>query len=879
MRAPSICLSFVAMLLLAASCAISQQGSQPSMDERFQRLDRDRDGKLTPQELPGEWFGRLDTNKDGVVTLGEAKAAMAAGSGPQAQPPAPATAAPPAPDFTIDDVLLTAPGDLLSDPEFNDEQHRVTYWDYSTPGNVKVYVGELDPKTGLFRNPSGRDYLIAEHVSPFFRDGKWWAHNGPEWGRDQRGWSVYFVKEDIADVRQVWRAVPSPAGYEAQQLSTLAGGGCGPVCSQDPADAETRLLLFAPDREVVCWTSSGAPDALHELPGFRDYPSIAHWVPGTKWAAYVRRVGTPPAPQLVYLDTETGVVHQVSDEPGDKYDPWGFHAPQFGGEILMMCVVDRQQLAVYRDTGEDGKPWTRIATLSLPASSPHRYMYSTEPIAPASGVSGDVWFSLNANAEVPGRNLGNTGRTAKDGSIWVLNLGHETAPRVARRVDEGALSGIQTVRYESETMLGASEVFVYYERKSPETGRGEVRRCRTGIRLSAVDTPQALPTNWDQDFVPDAPFVGEIKGSYVDPEFSEGANQVVFQDTQNRVWIGDIDPTTGLFRTATGRDYLMDENITIIFDRPPQGRKFSTNGPEWTRDDQGYCVVYTKVDAAGIMQQWLARLIDGRSVVTQLTHGATDCYGNMPSRFQDGKPPRIAYTYDWPIWNAKAAWIFVDKPDEPHQLAGFDYRQMSMWSAVSPEFLFVQRREGSPYGQVAKANADTGKVQVLTNDEGQKDDPGLFAAPEFGGEICLMANVDNRAIAIYRDLKSPDGFWTRVATLTLPDEFPYQFISSPEPIAPATGLGGTSYVALLARESKDRNSPGSIWVLGLGKDPENRVVRRIDHAANLPAPATVLEPEPYVGATEAYVYYNAFDRATGQYGLRRAATGIRKGEQ
>ena len=119
--------------------------------------------------------------------------------------------------------------------------------------------------------------------------------------------------------------------------------------------------------------------------------------------------------------------------------------------------------------------------------------------------------------------------------------------------------------------------------------------------------------------MPDAPFVGEVGGSYVDPEFSESASQVVFQDMQNRVWIGDIDPETGLFKTATGRDYLMDENITIIFDRPPQGRKFSTNGPEWTRDEQGHLVVYTKADQAGIMQQWAARLVDGKSVVTQLT--------------------------------------------------------------------------------------------------------------------------------------------------------------------------------------------------------------------------------------------------------------------
>ena len=88
---------------------------------------------------------------------------------------------------------------------------------------------------------------------------------------------------------------------------------------------------------------------------------------------------------------------------------------------------------------------------------------------------------------------------------------------------------------------------------------------------------------------------------------------MVFQDVKNNVWIGDLDPATGLFKTATGRDYLMDENITLIFDRPPQGRKFSTNGPEWTRDEKGHCVVYTKADSDGIMQQWMARLVNGKS--------------------------------------------------------------------------------------------------------------------------------------------------------------------------------------------------------------------------------------------------------------------------
>ena len=123
--------------------------------------------------------------------------------------------------------------------------------------------------------------------------------------------------------------------------------------------------------------------------------------------------------------------------------------------MLMMCVIDRRQIAIYRDLAKNGKPWTRIATLALPADAPHTHIYSVEPIAPETGVNGTSWFSLNAMAGATGRNLGDTGRSAKDGSIWVLSLGNDPAKRIARRVDEGAVSGIETARYEAESMLGA----------------------------------------------------------------------------------------------------------------------------------------------------------------------------------------------------------------------------------------------------------------------------------------------------------------------------------------------------------------------------------------------------------------------------------------
>lgn len=171
----------------------------------------------------------------------------------------------------------------------------------------------------------------------------------------------------------------------------------------------------------------------------------------------------------------------------------GFYAPEFGGELLMMCVVDRREIAIYRDLAKDGSPWKRIATLTLPADASHTHVYSVEPIAPETGVNGTSWFSLNAMAGTTGRNLGATGRSSKDGSIWVLSLGNDSTKRISRRVDEGAVSGIQTTRYESESLLGESEVFIYYERRTPETGRGEVRRCRTGICLSEESSEAFKP--------------------------------------------------------------------------------------------------------------------------------------------------------------------------------------------------------------------------------------------------------------------------------------------------------------------------------------------------------------------------------------------------
>jgi len=63
----------LAVLLVPGSC---QRANGLTVEQRFQRLDLDGDGRLTRQELPGQWFDRLNADGDDVVTLAEARAAF-----------------------------------------------------------------------------------------------------------------------------------------------------------------------------------------------------------------------------------------------------------------------------------------------------------------------------------------------------------------------------------------------------------------------------------------------------------------------------------------------------------------------------------------------------------------------------------------------------------------------------------------------------------------------------------------------------------------------------------------------------------------------------------------------------------------------------------
>jgi hypothetical protein len=102
---------------------------------------------------------------------------------------------------------------------------------------------------------------------------------------------------------------------------------------------------------------------------------------------------------------------------------------------------------------------------------------------------------------------------------------------------------------------------------------------------------------------------------------------------------------------------------------------------------------------------------------------------------------------------------------------------------------------------------------------------------------------------------------------------------SMEPLVSQRGAGGASYFTVLAAPTPKTyaRTDTSIWLLGLGRDPQRRLVRRVDDGGVTGKKDYRYEPETSSGAGEIFVYYTVDKTEPGKpvvHGLRRCRTGI-----
>jgi hypothetical protein len=133
-------------------------------------------------------------------------------------------------------------------------------------------------------------------------------------------------------------------------------------------------------------------------------------------------------------------------------------------------------------------------------------------------------------------------------------------------------------------------------------------------------------------------------------------------------------------------------------------------------------------------------------------------------------------------------------------------------------------------------------------------------------------------------LKDRNGLLTEIATLRLPTGSPHPFMRSMEPLVSLRGAGGVSYFTVLAAPTPQTyaRTDTSIWVLGLGKTPQERIVRRVDDGGVTGKKDYRHEPETCAGPGEVFVYYSVEKKEPGKrnvFGLHRCRTGITREEE
>ena len=369
--------------------------------------------------------------------------------------------------FDSDPVRLSPVGQSYIDPEILNVGDRLTF----QTGAGAIWVADLDPGTGLFVSPTGKDSLVDEGAYPVAA-----SWNGPEFGVDAEGWSVFYTKASPpGGTPQVWRARPGSAGWERGPV-TAGGAHQTALATSSLTRTGTRVLNIRGDWDdgTMNWFSDGDASSAHDLIDIDDSifgRTPVRWSRDGRYVLYRDELG-----RVNMHDADTGEHRLVTDDGAVHDDPNGWRAPEFGGELAIAALVEEGRIAILRDLG--GPTWERIATLAVPEGSNQSYYGSPEPLV----LGGRSYLSV-AVKDQP--NFGGT--TPTDSEIWIIGIeaGDGGGPGFARRCDDAA-PGV--FRSDPETYLGSDEVFVYYNVIDRSVGGGgayELWRARTGL------TPEA----------------------------------------------------------------------------------------------------------------------------------------------------------------------------------------------------------------------------------------------------------------------------------------------------------------------------------------------------------------------------------------------------
>ncbi|MEM8941212.1 MAG: hypothetical protein AAGC91_03605 [Pseudomonadota bacterium] len=297
------------------------------------------------------------------------------------------------------------------------------------------------------------------------------ARNGPEYGVNTNGSAIYFNATSDNGTLQFFEARRFGGAYEVRQLSSGEFDRINQLPSQNPTALTTHLAYATRETDSpfgggwISYADTTAPNADIRVTPVRPGYAGFRWIRGTSKFLTTLASG-PDAGQVLLVDAETGDQRVITDDDGVKFDPYGWYAPEFGGNLALHATTDLSNLRIYRDSGAEF--FEPVAELDPPVREGPRYVQSAEPFVASDGRS---FISLTLKD-----NPGSVFSDVTNSQIWLYGI--EDGPqRFTLRCDNGAAN---VVRHEAEVVSGTDQILVYYNVLQP-TGLIDLMLCASGL--------------------------------------------------------------------------------------------------------------------------------------------------------------------------------------------------------------------------------------------------------------------------------------------------------------------------------------------------------------------------------------------------------------